>query len=712
MDMNDLPLGKQKNKHSMPDIHERDAPFDIAREYGEGRLDRPEFVVEGRFARFYLEQTNQESNIYFEQYQREQAEQKVKVRYYSQDPISASRFSFLWRFVSAGAFGGILLAAVFGTTWWWNEGARIPPAFTAARGAYENILSAQQSFFAFDLEQAMFLLHAARERTAQHTQGSRALLASVQGAVLSLVQGENGYASPDAAKLERNALEVAEKFVQGMDPLFQVSASSFFRTKNAYDGAPAGELIGDALVKIREASAGFRTTQNILSEIQDTDTFSEQARAYSDVLVPQLALTTAYAERLASYLKFAVWALGVERSKKFLLVAQDSIVARPTGGAIRSVGVVTTQGGAITSIVFDDVYGIDGQLQANVIPPEPIQKVATAWALHDANWFLDFPLSAKKIAYFYGKSGGGDVDGVIAINEYAVKNILAVTGPVKGDDGVLVNSENIRRCADKDVLQALSEVLPTLSGTSAGALVRVLQKGLHKKDILVWSAERDHQEMIVEEGWSGKVLHEAGADYLAVVSSDIGNDTKEVKEDIWKETNIDASGGIINTVAVQFISQEGGEGRERYMRIYVPLGSELLEASGMSAITIHPQIDYLKERFTADDDLAMTERATRADVAGVRISEESGKTVFGGWVKTGEKNTTVIVRYRLPFSFEKEESLVPRTFLFQKQPGVSAMTTFSFVVPEGMRVTDSEGNDLSTLSFKGENDIIIQAIIK
>ena len=124
------------------------------------------------------------------------------------------------------------------------------------------------------------------------------------------------------------------------------------------------------------------------------------------------------------------------------------------------------------------------------------------------------------------------MDGVIAINEYAVKNILAVTGPVKGDDGVLVNSENNRRFASKDVLQALSEVVPTLSGTSAGALVRALQNGLHTKDILVWSAERDYQEMIVQEGWSGKVLHEAGADYLAVVSSDIGNDVKEVKEDV------------------------------------------------------------------------------------------------------------------------------------------------------------------------------------
>ncbi len=699
--MNYFPKGKQKKEKHAPEILERDAPFDVEHEW-----------EEARFAQVYLEHTNQQSNIYFEQHQRERAQQSPQWQRNAAREPRASAFSFLWRFVSAGAFGGIMLTAVFGAAWWWNEGARIPPAFTAARGAYENILSAQQSFFAFDLEQAMFLLHDARERAAQHTQGGRALIASVQGAVLSLVQGGSGYTSPDAATLEQDALGLAEKFAQGMDPLFQVSASSFFRIKTAYNGVPAGELIGDALVKIREASAGFRTTQNILSEMKDTDTFSEQARAYSDVLVPQLSLTTAYAERIAAYLKLAVWALGAERPRKFLLVAQDSIVARPTGGVIRSVGVVTTQGGAITSIAFDDVYGIDGQLQANVIPPEPIQKVATAWALHDANWFLDFPLSAKKIAYFYGKSGGGDVDGVIAINEYAVKNILAVTGPVKGDDGVLVNSENNRRFASKDVLQALSEVVPTLSGTSAGALVRALQNGLHTKDILVWSAERDYQEMIVQEGWSGKVLHEAGADYLAVVSSDIGNDVKEVKEDVWKETSIDASGGIINTVAVQFISQGGGESSERYIRIYVPLGSELLEASGITTATIHPQIDYHKERFTADDDLAMTERAVRADVSGVRIFEESGKTVFGGWVKVGEKNTTAIVRYRLPFSFEKEEPPVPRTFLFQKQPGVAAAATFSFVVAEGMRVTDGEGNDLSTLSFDGENNIIIQAIIK
>ena len=698
--MNYFPKGKQKNEHSTPDTYERDAPFDVAREWGESR-----------FAQFYLEQTNQESNIYFEQHQRERAQQSPQWQRNAAREPRASAFSFLWRFVSAGAFGGVLLAAVFGAAWWWSDGAKTAPAFADARGVYEHILSAQHSFFQFDFEQAMFLMNAAHERTAQRTQGGRALIASVQGAVMSFMQREDGYAE-DTAVFEHDALKAAEKLAQGMEPLFQVSTASFFRTKNTYTGVPAGELISNALTGVREASVEFRKTQDALSEMKNKDIFSEQARLHSDVFMPQLSLTTAYTERLVSYLKLTAWALGVEQPRKFLLVAQDSIVARPTGGAIRSVGVVTTQGGAITSIAFDDVYGIDGQLQANVIPPEPIQKSATAWALHDANWFLDFPLSAKKIAYFYGKSGGGEIDGVIAVNEYAVKKILAVTGPVKGDDGVLVNSENARRLASKDVLRSLSEVLPTLSGESTGALLRALQDGLHEKDILVWLADRDHQEMIVQEGWSGKVLHEAGADYLAVVSSDIGGDTQEVKEEVWKEISIDAVGGIINTVAVQFVSQGEGEGRERYVRIYVPLGSELLEASGIATAMIHPQIDYHKERFTVDDDLAMTERAVRADVSGARVFEESGKTVFGGWVKAGEKNTTAIVRYRLPFSFEKEGSSVPRTFLFQKQPGIAAAATFSFVVAEGMRVTDVEGNDLSTLFFDGENDIIIQAIIK
>ncbi|MBI5913649.1 DUF4012 domain-containing protein [Candidatus Azambacteria bacterium] len=693
---------KQKKEQSIFAASERDAPFDVEHEW-----------EESQFARFYLKHTNQQSNVYFEQYQREQAAQGPQWQRVAAPPPFSSRFSFLWRIALTGAFGVVVLTAVFGAAWRWSGSMQGVPAFADARAAYEDILSAQRSLAQFDLAQAMFLFHAAHERATEREQGGRAVVASMQGTLASFIHRGGGGASAGVSALEREALGAAEKLAQGMEPLFQVSFASFFRMKDVYAGATAGESIGDALVGIAEASSVSRRVEEVFAEAKDDAVLADDARTHIGALAPQLALAGAHAGRLASYLKLAVWALGVERPRKFVLVAQDGAVARATGGAIRSVGVITTQGGAITGIVFDDVYGVDGQLQVNVVPPEPIQKTATAWALHDANWFLDFPLSAKKIAYFYGKSGGGDADGVIALNDRALKNILALTGPVKGNDGVLVNSENRERLAHTDVLRAISEILPTFSGDTTRAFMQAMQEGLREKDILVWLAERDHQDMIVREGWGGEVISEEGADYLAVVSSDVGGAAVAVQEDVWKETHIEENGDIINTVAVQFVPKNGaGAEHERYMRIYVPAGSELLEASGIAAATILPQIDYAEERFIIDEDLAVSERATRNDASGVRIFEESGKTVFGGWVAVGKKSVTAIVRYRLPFSFTQEASRTPMTFIFQKQPGVSAGVNFSLVAPEGMQAIDEIGRDLSAISMDGTTDVIIRATIK
>lgn len=701
--MDDFFAEKQKKGKSAFAAIERDVPFDAEYER-----------EESRFARFYLEQQNQQSNIYFMEHQRERAAQVAQAaqrRHAAEQAPLISRFSFLWRLAGIGALSGALIFSFLGTAWWWSGGVKTAPVFSVARGAYADILSAQQAFAQFDFEKSMFLLYAAHERMAQREQGSRALAAYAQNTLAFLLhRGESG--SFDASALEREILDAAEKFAQGMEPLFQLSAASFFHTKNTQERAAAGELMSDALLGVLKANAVFDNAQEAVAAAEERGVL-EDAYAQSAALAPQLSLASARAKQLAVYLKLAVWALGVERPRKFILVAQDSAIARPTGGAIRSVGVITAQGGVITNIAFDDVYGVDGQLQVNVVPPEPIQKAATAWALHDANWFLHFPLSAKKIAYFYEKSGGGDIDGVIALNERAVKKILTLTGPVKGDDGVSVNSENHGSLVRKDILRALAEVLPTFSGDNTHMLMRTIQESLREKDIILWLAARDHQEIIVKEGWSGEIIGEEGADYLAVASSDVGTDAMTVKEDVWKETHIAESGEIINTVAVQFVPENGiGAQHERYVRIYVPRGSELLETSGFSAVAASPHIDYVKERFIVDEDLAASERAARSDALGVRIFEESRKTVFGGWVTIGEKNATVIVRYRLPFLFTKDATRASMAFIFQKQPGISVGINFSLLTPEGMRAVDQEGNDLLAFFADGSTDVIIRAIIK
>ena len=114
-----------------------------------------------------------------------------------------------------------------------------------------------------------------------------------------------------------------------------------------------------------------------------------------------------------------------------------------------------------------------------------------------------------------------------------------------GDDGVpKVNSEEPPGPVRTDVLRGLPRYFRHFLGDNVRALVQTIQESIREKDILVWLAERDHQDMIVQEGWSGGIISEPGADYLAVVSSDMSDDTAAVREDVWKETSIAANGDI------------------------------------------------------------------------------------------------------------------------------------------------------------------------
>jgi hypothetical protein len=86
-----------------------------------------------------------------------------------------------------------------------------------------------------------------------------------------------------------------------------------------------------------------------------------------------------------------------------------------------------------------------------------------------------------------------------------------------------------------------------------------------------------------------------------------------------------------------------------YLRIYVPEGSTLVEASGFSApdpkLIQIPDADY-----HADAELAAQEAEMRIDRdSGTETYTDHGKTVFGNWVMTDPGQTSVVTLvYRLP----------------------------------------------------------------
>jgi hypothetical protein len=176
---------------------------------------------------------------------------------------------------------------------------------------------------------------------------------------------------------------------------------------------------------------------------------------------------------------------------------------------------------------------------------------------------------------------------------------------------------------------------------------------------------------------------------------------------------VDSSGEIINTVKIT--RTHNGRKNEplvgvrnvNWLRVYVPLGSELIEAEGFRS----PDPEYLLDRPDQDwqeHPLLAAENAAVVDAeTGVKIYSENEKTVFANWTMVDPGETSVIIlKYRLPFNFfnksrddnswwkkindllnpEKVE-LLPYSLLVQKQPGAPASDFFSrLILQEGLEV--------------------------
>jgi len=248
-------------------------------------------------------------------------------------------------------------------------------------------------------------------------------------------------------------------------------------------------------------------------------------------------------------------------------------------------------------------------------------------------------------------------------------------------------------------------------------LAAVVGNALAGKDVQVWFREETAQQAAPDFGWTGELAPPEGADFLAVVDTNIagGKTDGAIKADIRHETRVDATGAIVDTVTVTrtHTGKKGelftGIKNIDYMRVYVPKGSELLSAEGFEA----PGEGY----FLPEDDtlqpstlLAAVEGQAKTHApSGTRVTEETGLTVFGNWIQLEPGETrSVKLSYRLPFRIQElvrapesrfdkvREALgawsptAAMKLVVRKQPGATDRSFSSRIdLPAGWRVESS-----------------------
>ncbi|MBD3300623.1 MAG: DUF4012 domain-containing protein [Candidatus Moranbacteria bacterium] len=410
---------------------------------------------------------------------------------------------------------------------------------------------------------------------------------------------------------------------------------------------------------------------------------------------------------LESYISVIFEFFGLNEKKKYLVVFEDNKELTATGGAIVSYAVIEMQNGKAKNISPKQIYDLELLYREKIIPPKPLQKAIANWSIYDSNWWADFGTTSEKMVWFYEKTGGPPVDGVIAVNDDFLKDFLDFLGAVEisdaGGEKLVINGGNFYEFLNEEsalkykneIEKKHQSVLPKLFEeiiNRCGELDfsywdRISQKmkvNILAKNILLNSFDQKIKGTLSFLGLNGS-LYETRRDYLSVITSNI-NDIEEkieIKEEIIHEAQVQIDGTILNTVTLKkrFLNPESmlenyDEPFTDWIRFYVPEGSQLVSQKGFANGNFEPLIDYEKLGYKEDISISQTRRNSHIDPeTKMMIYEENGKTVFANWVHySPQEEAEVQITYLLPFSLnlnkEEEEPVADLYSLFvQKQPG-------------------------------------------
>lgn len=418
-------------------------------------------------------------------------------------------------------------------------------------------------------------------------------------------------------------------------------------------------------------------------------------------------------QKITSLSKSLMTAAGENEEKTYLLIFQNNHEIRATGGFIGSYAELKIKNGQITKIDLpgEGSYNLQGNLTANLIPPAPLQLLQPRWEFRDANWFADFPTSAKKLMWFYEKSGGPTVDGVIALDTNPLIDLLKITGPISlANHNLIINSENFIDAVQQKVeidydktknqpKEILADLAPILiekifnEKNNFLPLLSLINKNLSEKHIQFFFTDSALQKDIIAQGWGGELKNNPNGDFLAVVNTNIGGEKSDrvIEQTIQHQAKIAADGTVTDTVTITrhnpgSTSIFSNAKNNSYIRFYVPQGSQLISASGF----VWPEeTNYQapEKWFRIDEDLQKINNTQIIDEkTGTIITKETGKTVFANWMIVPPQETAIAtITYQLPFKiktpenkqiltqlaqfFQKNENYSSYSLLVQKQAG-------------------------------------------
>jgi len=433
---------------------------------------------------------------------------------------------------------------------------------------------------------------------------------------------------------------------------------------------------------------------------------------YADKGLRTLQTMRLYTQSLEQLLALYPQVAGFGTTKTYLVLLQNSMELRPTGGFIGSVATLSFLEGRMEELRVQDVYALDGQLRGHVEPPKPIRELLGQehWYLRDSNWDPDFSVSAQRAAWFYEKEAGNSVSGVIGVSVPFVVELLRITGPIDLPDyndrisadnffgkSIYYTQQNFfpGSTQKKDFLGALTNALITNIASSKNvsliSLYRVFLRSLDSRDIQFYFSDSNIQTLVRHAGWAGSSSEASGCYaletalctfdmvYVAEANMSINKVNFFIHRTQERSVRFSETGTMSETVTLTYqntssTEQHGVSGTYKpYLQALIP------EESTIEGFTLDGKPIPIRDR--SDRRLALLPYAEPIEASG---SSNAWGIVFE--VPSGEKR-------QVSFSFTRRGSTVPgqSSHLYelfaQKQPGITDDSyTLTADYPSGWRV--------------------------
>lgn len=479
----------------------------------------------------------------------------------------------------------------------------------------------------------------------------------------------------------------------------------------------------------------------VLQDIEEgSSVFSSSSSEFADAAVtPTFYLPLKLdANRFGKFLDALLPWLKNSETHHLALFLGNSSEMRPGGGFIGSYVDVSIRGGNIEALGVHDINDADRLLGAHIVPPKPLQAIASTWRAADANWFFDFSDSAKTVLSLLERSGlyrasSTVFEGAIAISPKVASDILAVTGPVElpalkrtiTKDNFLpeiqkdIQTNRAEKASyPKQILRELTplvvEKLLSIGEAPKKELFKAFGAWTKEKDLVFYFKNPEFQKFFDVYELTGTVFKQDSrfnGDYLAVVPANIGGGKTDlfIRQTITFQSQIGEDGVVKDHLEVARTHQ-GNTAKyswykvpnESYFKIFTPPGASLDNTSGGFMKKIMPKVNYAKAGYETDPLVAEVESGLEESLrfSGVDVFTESGKNVFGTWTKVSSGKTVKLLfdySYRL---FEKVADGMKYRFVFEKQAASTADYVFEISAPVGY--VWNEGN-LPVYEYKSVN---------